>query len=61
VTAPGAARSAWGRRTAARLNPGRLLAPLPALALPVITANNIDEKNTVMLESMRPANDDTDT
>ena len=31
-------------------NPGRLLAPLPALVLQVIIANNIDETNTVMLE-----------
>jgi hypothetical protein len=41
-----------GRRRAARLNPSRLPAPLPALVLQVIIANNIDETNTRMLESM---------
>ena len=50
-----------GRRRAARLNPGPVLVPLPALALPVIIANNIDETNTRMLESRRAANDDNDT
>jgi len=29
--------------------------------LQVIVANNIDETNTVMLESMRPANDNNHT
>lgn len=50
-----------GRRRAARLNPGRLLAPLLALVLPVIIADSIGKTNTRMLKSVRPANDSNDT
>jgi len=57
----GCGAASLSRRGAAMLNPGRLPAPSPALALQLIIANNIDETNTRMLQSMRPANDTNDT